>query len=102
MALTPAVLHSLTKGSDADAWRVIVDQRGRDCVQAAGRRQRAQRGRPARPRNRHFGPLPVLKRLGLVASLRRHRRAHLGSTARWWAEPYSAKAVLILDGLVPA
>jgi hypothetical protein len=87
------------QGSDADAWRVIIDQ----AVEIA-RKPLAAGNAPSEvvKRDREIGALDLfLSSSGwdLVASLRRQRGAHLGSPDRWWAEPFSAKAVLILDGL---
>jgi hypothetical protein len=71
MALDVGVLQQPDQGLRQGRVARHHQQRRRDRVQAAGRRQRAQRGHQARPRDRHAGPLPVLQRLGSVASLRR-------------------------------
>ena len=100
MTLTAAALRALTtQGSDADAWRVIVGH----AVQIASK--------PLAPGN---APDEVVKRdleigeldLFLSSSGWDLWQAFGGSVerasdrlTRWWAEPFSARAVLILDGL---
>ena len=99
MALEATVLESLVKGSDEDAWRVIIDR----AVEIA-----------AKPLAAGNAPSEVIKRDREIGALDHFLSSSawdlwqsFGSTvernsdrlARWWAEPYSAKAVLILDGL---
>ena len=99
MPLDAAVLHSLTKDAPADAWRVIINK----ALEIAAR--------PLAPSN---APSEITKRDREIGAL-----DHFLSSAgwdlwqvfeatvertsdrlmRWWAEPCSAKAILILDGL---
>ena len=99
MALDPAVLNSLTKGTAEDAWRVIID----NAVEIA-----------SKPLAAGNAPSEVIKRDREIGALDHFLSSTgwdlwqaFGNTiertsdrlARWWTEPYSAKAVLILDGL---
>ena len=99
MALRPEILDKLTKGSAADAWGVII----KSAIEIASR--------PLAPGN---APSEVIKRDREIGYLDNFLSASgwdlwqsFGDTvertsdrlASWWAEPYSAKAVLILDGL---
>jgi hypothetical protein len=103
MALDAGVLHNLTKGSAADAWRVIVDK----AVEIASRPLSAGSApSEVTKRDREIGALDhflsssgwdlwqAFGQPGLSGVERTSDRL-----ARWWGEPYSAKAVLILDGL---
>jgi hypothetical protein len=89
----------LTKGAPADAWRVIIDK----AIEIASR--------PLAPAN---APGEVTKRDREIGGLDHFLSttswdlwAEFGDIVertserlvRWWHEPYSAKAVLILDGL---
>lgn len=99
MALAAGVLDALTTGSDADAWRVIIEK----TLEIA-----------SKPLAEVNAPGEVIKRDRAIADL----DLFLSSSGwdlwqsfgtdvertserlvRWWAEPYSAKAVLILDAL---
>ena len=99
MALDAGVLHRLTKGTAEDAWRVIIDK----AVEIA-----------SKPLAAGNAPSEVTKRDREIGALDHFLSSSgwdlwqaFGDTvertsdrlARWWAEPYSAKAVLILDGL---
>ncbi len=99
MALTAAALHALTQGSDADAWRVIVGH----AVEIASKPLAAGNA-PSEvvKRDREIGELDLF----LSSSGWDLWQAFGGSVertsdrlVRWWTEPFSAKAVLILDGL---
>jgi hypothetical protein len=99
MALTAAALHALTQGSDADAWRVIVGH----AVEIASKPLAAGNA-PSEvvKRDREVGELDLF----LSSSGWDLWQAFGGSVertsdrlVRWWTEPFSAKAVLILDGL---
>ena len=99
MALTASVLHALTQGTDADAWRVIVNH----AVEIASKPLAAGNA-PGEvvKRDREIGELDLF----LSSSGWDLWQAFDGSVERtsdrlvhWWAEPFSAKAVLILDGL---
>jgi hypothetical protein len=99
MALDAGVLRSLTKGSPEDAWRVIIN----NAIEIA-----------SKPLTAGNAPSEVIKRdreIGLLDHFLSSSGWDLWQAfgdmvertsdrlARWWAEPYSAKAVLILDGL---
>lgn len=99
MALTASALQSLTLGSDTDAWRVIIDH----AVRIASKPLAAGNA-PSEvvKRDREIGELDLF----LSSSGWDLWQAFGGSVERnsdhlmrWWAEPFSAKAVLILDGL---
>jgi hypothetical protein len=99
MALTAAVLRTLTQESDTDAWRVIVDH----AVKIASK-PLVTGNAPSEvvKRDREIGELDLF----LSSSGWDLWQAFGGSVertsdhlVRWWAEPFSAKAVLILDGL---
>lgn len=99
MALTAAELHALTQGSDADAWRVIVGH----AVGIASKPLAASNA-PSEvvKRDREIGELDLF----LSSSGWDLWQAFGGSVertsdrlTRWWADPFAARAVLILDGL---
>lgn len=99
MALTADVLHRLTKGTPEDAWGVIINS----TLEIASK--------PLAPSN---APSEVTKRDREIGTLD-HFLSSSGwdlwqafgeavertsdHLIRWWEQPYSAKAVLILDGL---
>lgn len=103
MALDAGVLHNLTKGSAADAWRVIIDK----AVEIASRPLAAGNApSEVTKRDREIGALDhFLSSSGwdLWQAFGQPDVSGVERTsdrlARWWTEPYSAKAVLILDGL---
>ncbi len=99
MAIDAGVLHRLTKGTPEDAWRVIINK----AVEIA-----------SKPLAAGNAPSEITKRDREIGALDHFLSSSgwdlwqaFGDTAertsdrlvRWWAEPYSAKAVLILDGL---
>lgn len=99
MALTACALRTLAQGSDAEAWRVIIDH----AVEIASKSLAAGNA-PSEVvrRDREIGELDLF----LASSGWNLWQAFGGSVertsdrlVRWWAEPFSAKAVLILDGL---
>ena len=103
MSLDAGVLHSLTKGSAAEAWRVIIDM-----VMDIASKPLAAGTAPneVAKRDREIGALDYFlsssgwdlwQALGQrqISGIERNS----DRLARWWAEPYSAKAILILDGL---
>ncbi len=99
MALQPEVLNRLTKGSAADAWGVIV----KSAVEIASK-PLATGNAPSEviKRDREIGALDnFLSASGwdLWQSFGAAVERTSDRLARWWAEPYSAKAVLVLDGL---
>jgi hypothetical protein len=99
MPLDVGVLNSLTKGSAEEAWRVIIN----NAVEIA-----------SKPLAVGNAPSEVIKRDREIGTLD-HFLSSTGwdlwqafgdcvertsdRLARWWTEPYSAKAVLVLDGL---
>lgn len=99
MALDPDVLHRLTKGTPDDAWRVIIDK----AVEIASKPLAAgNASSEVIKRDREIGALDYF-----LSSSGWDLWHAFGDTVernsvrlvRWWGEPYSAKAVLILDGL---
>ena len=99
MTLDAGVLHRLTKGTPEDAWRVIINK----TVEIA-----------SKPLAAGNAPSEITKRDREIGALDHFLSSSgwdlwqaFGDTVertsdrlvRWWAEPYSAKAVLILDGL---
>lgn len=99
MTLDASILQSLTKGTPEDAWRVIINQ----AVEIT-----------AKPLAAGNAPSEVTKRDREIGTLDHFLSTSgwdlwqaFGDTVertsdrlvRWWNEPYSAKAVLILDGL---
>jgi hypothetical protein len=103
MALDAEVLHNLTNGSAADAWRVIIDK----AVEIASKPLTAGNApSEVTKRDREIGALDhFLSSSGwdLWQVLGQPEISGVERTsdrlASWWNEPYSAKAVLILDGL---
>lgn len=99
MALTSAAMRALAQGSDADAWRVIVGH----AVEIASKPLAAGNA-PSEvvKRDREIGELDLfLSSSGwdLWQSFGGSVERTSDRLVRWWAEPFSAKAVLILDGL---
>jgi hypothetical protein len=99
MALTLSTLQVLAQGTTTDAWRVIIDH----ALEIASK-PLATANLPSEvvKRDRDIGELDLfLSSSGwdlwqaLGGSVERSSERLL----RWWAEPFSAKAVLILDGL---
>lgn len=99
MGLDANVLQCLTKGSAADAWRVIINK----SVEIASKPLAAGNA-PSEviKRDREIGALDhflsasgwdLWQAFGDVVERTSDRLVH------WWNEPYTAKAVLILDGL---
>jgi len=99
MAIDAGVLHRLTKGTPEDAWRVIINK----AVEIA-----------SKPLAAGNAPSEITKRDREIGALDHFLSSSgwdlwqaFGDTVertsdrlvRWWTEPYSAKAVLILDGL---
>jgi hypothetical protein len=99
MALDADVLRHLTKGTPKESWRVIIDK----AIEIA-----------SKPLTTGKAPSEVTKRDREIGALDYFLSSSgwdlwqaFGSTVertsdrliRWWVEPYSAKAVLILDGL---
>lgn len=99
MALTIPILRALTKSNSEEAWRVIINS----TLDIA-----------SRPLTVGNAPSEVTKRDREIATLDLFLASSgwdlwqdIGNVvertsdrlARWWSEPYSAKAVLILDGL---
>ncbi|KAB7584465.1 hypothetical protein ET532_016925, partial [Verminephrobacter sp. Larva24] len=93
MALTAAALHALTQGSDADAWRVIIDH-----VVEIARKPLAAGNAPSEvvKRDREVGELDLfLSSSGwdLWQAFGNSVERTSDRLVRWWAEPFSAKAV---------
>ena len=99
MALTASVLNALAQGSSSDAWRVIIDY----ALQIASKPLAAGNA-PSEVvrRDREIGELDLfLASSGwdLWQTFGESVERTSERLVRWWAEPFSAKAVLILDGL---
>lgn len=99
MALNASALHTLTQGTDADAWTVII----RQAIEISSKPLAAGNA-PGEvvKRDREIGELDLFLSSsgwdlwhGFGDSVERTSDRLI----RWWAEPFSAKAVLILDGL---
>lgn len=99
MALDPDLLHHLTKGTPEEAWQVIINK----ALEIASKPLAAGNA-PSEviKRDREIGALDYFlsssgwdlwKTFGDTVERNSDR------LVRWWCEPYSAKAVLILDGL---
>lgn len=99
MVLSTDALRALTQGSDAAAWRVIVKQ----AVEIASQPLTSGNA-PSEvvKRDREIGELDLfLSSCGwdLWQTFGGSVERTSERLVRWWAEPFSAKAVLILDGL---
>lgn len=99
MTLTANILQTLTQDSDADAWRVIVNQ-----VVEIARKPLTAGNAPSEVvrRDREIGTMDLfLSSSGwdLWPAFGHNVERTSDRLTRWWAEPFSAKAVLILDGL---
>ena len=99
MALNAGALHTLTQGTDADAWSVII----RQAVEISSRPLAAGNA-PGEivKRDREIGELDLfLSSSGwdLWQAFGDSVERTSDRLIRWWAEPFTAKAVLILDGL---
>jgi hypothetical protein len=99
MTIDASVLHQLTKGSPEDAWRVIINK-----VLEISSRPLAQNNASSEvlKRDREIGAFDYfLSSSGwdLWQAFGNTVERTSNRLVRWWGEPYSAKAVLILDGL---
>lgn len=99
MTLTSNALQALTQGSDTDAWRAIIGH-----AVGIASRPLAAGNAPSEvvKREREIGDLDLFLSSsgwdlwqGFGGSVERTS----DRLRRWWSEPFSAKAVLILDGL---
>lgn len=99
MALTASVLQTLSQSPDADAWRYIVEK----TVEIA--RQPLTTGNAPSEiirRDREIGTLDLfLSSSGweLWQTFGDNVERTSDRLTRWWSEPFSAKAILVLDGL---
>jgi hypothetical protein len=99
MALTVNTLKAMAQGTNADAWRAIVDH----ALQIADQ-PLAGINAPSEvvKRDREIGELDLfLSSSGwdLWQAFGDNVERTSDRLARWWVEPFSAKALLILDGL---
>ncbi|MBR0946836.1 MULTISPECIES: hypothetical protein [Bradyrhizobium] len=99
MAATAGALYAMTQGSNDDAWRVIINH----TVEIASK-PLAVGSAPSEvvKRDREIGELDLfLSSCGwdLWQAFGGSVERTSDRLVRWWAEPFSAKAVLILDGL---
>jgi hypothetical protein len=99
MALPVSALHTLAQGTAADAWRNIVSH----AIELASKPLSADNATSeVVRRDRDIGELDLfLSSIGW--DLWNDFEANVERTSdrlvRWWSEPFTAKAVLILDGL---
>lgn len=99
MALTANVLSGLVQGSSADAWRTIIDQA---LHVASGPLAAGNAPSEVVRRDREIGELDLfLASSGwdLWQAFGESVERTSERLVRWWSEPFSAKAVLILDGM---
>jgi hypothetical protein len=99
MAFDAVVLQSLTKGSADEAWRVIIEKVLEIACQPLAAGNAASE---VIKRDRQIGGLDhFLSSSGwdLWRAFGNNVERSSQRLARWWVEPYSAKAILILDGL---
>jgi len=99
MALTASALQALTQSPNTDSWRVIV----KEAFEIA-RKPLTKGNAPSEVvrRDREIGELDLfLSSSGwdLWHAFGDSLERTSGRLVRWWSEPFSAKAVLILDGL---
>ena len=99
MALDAATLQTLTRGSPEEAWRTIVNK----ALEIASK-PLASGSAPGEVirRDREIGALDhFLSSSGwdLWPAFGEAVERTSSRLVRWWAQPYSAKAVLVLDGL---
>lgn len=99
MALTASALHTLTQGTDTDAWRLIINH----AVEIASKPLAAGNA-PSEvvKRDREIGELDLFLSSGgwdLWQAFGDSVERTSDRLVRWWAKPFGAKAVLILDGL---
>ncbi|UEP21400.1 hypothetical protein LL999_00035 [Burkholderia ambifaria] len=99
MALTASVLQLLTQGTELDAWRLIIDH-----TVGIASKPLAAGNAPGEvvKRDREIGELDLfLSSSGwdLWQAFGDSVERTSDRLVRWWAEPFSAKAVLVLDGL---
>lgn len=99
MSLSAGSLQVLTKGSSADAWQLIV----KSALEVASRPlSTSNASSEVVKRDREIGELDLFLSSGgwdLWQTFSEHVERTSDRLARWWSEPFSAKAVLILDGL---
>lgn len=99
MTIDAGVLHRLTKGSPEDAWRVIINKALEISSKPLTQSNTASE---VLRRDREIGTFDYfLSSSGwdLWQSFGNTVERTSDRLIRWWEEPYSAKAVLILDGL---
>jgi hypothetical protein len=99
MAFNADLLHGLTKATAEEAWRTIVEKA---IATTTPTLTVANASSEVAKRDREIGHLDhFLAASGwdLWRSFSPAVERNSDRLVRWWAEPYSAKAVLILDGL---
>lgn len=99
MSLTASALQSLTEGSDAESWHVIIEQ-----VLDIAKKPLSVSNASSEvvKREREIGEWDLfLSSSGwdLWQAFGNSVEHTSDRLVRWWAQPFSAKAVLILDGL---
>lgn len=99
MALDPDQFRALTTAAPGDAWRVIIDDILSVCVQplsapnASGEVTRRDRAIGALDHFLAAAAWDLWEQFGETVDRNADRLVD------WWSSPYSAKAILILDGL---
>lgn len=103
MAIDAELLHSLTKGSAAEAWQTIID---RTAKIASRPLTIDSASNEVTKRDLEIGELDHFLSFGGWDLWQVFGQPEISGVertsdrlARWWAEPFTAKAVLILDGL---
>jgi hypothetical protein len=99
MAFDAALLHSLTKAPAEEAWKTIIEKA---LATTSGPLNVATAPGDVAKRDREIGHLDhFLASSGwdLWRDFENAVERTSDRLVRWWAEPYSSKAVLILDGL---
>jgi hypothetical protein len=99
MALEARLLQTLTRGNDADAWRAIVDR----AIQINSQPLTASNA-PSEvvTREREVGKIDLFlssSAWDLWHAFGNSVERNSQRLIRWWNQPYTAKAVLVLDGL---
>tara|TARA_R110002072_G_scaffold303093_1_gene493203 strand:+ start:9324 stop:10313 length:990 start_codon:yes stop_codon:yes gene_type:complete len=99
MALGADQLRQLTTSAPADAWRAIIDDAIAICGEplspggASGEVTKRDRAVGALDHFLAVGAWDLWEQFGAVVE------RNADQLANWWTKPYSAKAILILDGL---
>src|SRR4051812_3293475 len=99
MSLDAKALHQLTEGSAAEAWRILVD---RVLEITSAPLEVSNASSEVTRRDREIAALDYFlssSAWDLWQIFGEAVERTSSRIVRWWGEPYSAKAVLLLDGL---